>query len=94
MREVIVIRYDSWMNWCQTVGFIAIWGGFLQIGVFEVGNFHIPPENFLTPFGVVMALGLFEIVVTHIAKNRFRVAAIRSLIERGVDLKTQPVEFR
>ena len=86
MKDVIVIRYESWMNYCHFIG----------LGVFLYTFFSIATGDAImsSPYGLLLAVASAEVFVTSMARARFRFIHLSAMVEKGVDLRTQPVTFR
>lgn len=83
--NVIMIKYQRWMNWCHHIG----------LGAFIFNFIHIASGDAVieSPYGWMLGVAAFEIAITSLARSRFRLAALRQLQANGVDLTKQRVAF-
>lgn len=83
--QIIIVRYESWMNWCYHIALGAF--------VFTFINIALGYNTIASPYGWMLGVAAFEIAITSLARSRFRLAALRQLQENGVDLTKQRVAF-
>lgn len=83
--NVIMIKYQRWMNWCHHIGLGAFIFNFIQIAS---GDAVIE-----SPYGLMLVVAAFEVAVTSIARSRFRLLSVQALLDQGVDLNNKRIGF-
>ena len=83
--NIIVIKYQGWMNWCHYIG----------LGAFIFNFIHIATGDAIlaSPYGLMLMVAAFEVAITSIARSRFRFLTIKALLDKGVDLSNKRIAF-
>lgn len=84
-QPIIFIRYERWMNFCHYVGLGAMGGAFFTITETSA--------SVVSVYGAMLALATLIVTITSAARSRFRMLAVRLLVEKGTDLSKQKIAF-
>lgn len=83
--NIIIVKYQGWMNWCHYIGLGAF--------IFNFINIATGQSTLESPYGLMLAVAAFEVAVTSIARSRFRFLTIKALLDKGVDLSNKRIAF-